>query len=156
MTAVVERTVHAPAADVYAVLADGWSYSAWVVGASRVRDVDATWPGEGARIHHSVGAWPVMMDDTTTVIASTQHESVELDVSVWFFGRGRVSLRIEPLGPSSCTVVMTEWMTEGALAKVPEPVMDFLLHHRNVESLRRLAAIAEGRGAATGTARTDH
>jgi hypothetical protein len=96
-----------------------------------------------------------MMDDKTTVISSQQHESVELDVAVWFFGRGRVSLRIERLSDTTCEVVMSEWMTEGLMSKVPEPAIDFLLTHRNVESLKRLAAIAEGRGAATGTSRED-
>jgi hypothetical protein len=155
MTAVVRRTVDAPAEHVYDVLADGWSYAAWVVGASRVRDVDTTWPDAGSRIHHSIGAWPVLVNDKTTVIAAVPHESIELDVAVLSLGRGRVSLRIEQLGERQCQVVMSEWMTEGMLSKVPEPVIDRLLYHRNVETLRRLAAIAEGRGAATGTERAD-
>ncbi len=155
MTSVVRRTVDAPAQHVYDVLADGWSYAAWVVGASRVREVDGHWPAEGSRIHHSIGAWPLLVNDKTTVIASTPPEGVELDVAVLSLGRGRVSLAIEPEGERRCTVTMREWMTEGLLSKVPESVIDALLKHRNVESLRRLAAIAEGRGAATGTERED-
>lgn len=155
MTAVTRYTVEAPAEHVYDVLADGWSYAAWVVGASRVRDVDATWPHEGARIHHSIGAWPFLVNDKTTVIAYEHDTGLELDVAVLSLGRGRVSLRIEPEGERRCTVEMREWMTEGLLSKVPDTVIDPLLHHRNVESLRRLAAIAEGRGAATGTERED-
>jgi hypothetical protein len=156
VTAVVRRSVDAPAVDVYAVLADGWSYAAWVVGASRVREVDGHWPAEGSRIHHSVGVWPLVVNDATTVISSVGERSVELDVGIWFLGRGRVSLRIEPDGAQRCTVVMSEWMTQGPISKIPDVVVDPLLHQRNIESLRRLAAIAEGRGAATATDREDH
>jgi hypothetical protein len=154
MTAVSRRDAAAPPRAVYAVLADGWSYAAWVVGASRVRDVDATWPAEGARIHHSIGGWPMMMDDETTVLASEADRSIELDVSVWLFGRGRVSLQLDPVGANRCSVVMREWMTGGPLSKLPPPVVDFVVHHRNNESLRRLVAIAEGyagRSAVRGT-----
>ncbi len=38
--AAVHRDVAAPAAAVWGVLADGWLYANWVVGASRVRSVD--------------------------------------------------------------------------------------------------------------------
>ena len=52
---------------VFAVLADGWLYATWVVGAARIRAVDPQWPAEGSSIHHSVGSWPLLLDDTTTV-----------------------------------------------------------------------------------------
>jgi uncharacterized protein YndB with AHSA1/START domain len=52
------RTIHATPDAVFDVLADGWSYSQWVVGASRVRDVTDGWPAEGTHIHHSVGPGP--------------------------------------------------------------------------------------------------
>ncbi len=29
------------------MLSDGWLYASWVVGASRVRDVDPRWPSPG-------------------------------------------------------------------------------------------------------------
>ena len=50
---------------VWEVLADGWLYPVWVVGASRMREVDDHWPAEGAKLHHSVGTWPALLDDTT-------------------------------------------------------------------------------------------
>ena len=51
-----KRVMQAPPDQVWAVLADGWLYPLWVVGASRMRDVDDHWPAPGARLHHSVGA----------------------------------------------------------------------------------------------------
>ncbi len=44
----ISRRVDAPAEAVWSVLADGWSYANWVVGAARVRDVDPGWPAQGA------------------------------------------------------------------------------------------------------------
>ena len=49
------------------VLADGWLYPLWVVGASRMREVDDTWPAVGSKLHHSVGAWPALINDDTEV-----------------------------------------------------------------------------------------
>lgn len=43
----ISRRVDAPAEAVWSVLADGWSYANWVVGAARVRDVDPGWPAQG-------------------------------------------------------------------------------------------------------------
>jgi len=59
-------------------VADGWLYCGWVVGTSTVRDVDPTWPVVGSRSHHSVGAWPLMLEDTTSVLSVDPGTSVEL------------------------------------------------------------------------------
>lgn len=52
------------------MLADGWLYPSWVVGASRMREVDVKWPASRSRIHHSVGVWPALIDDHTKVLES--------------------------------------------------------------------------------------
>jgi hypothetical protein len=57
----VSQSVSASADRVFAVLADGWLYPLWVVGASRMRDVDPGWPAEGTKIHHSVGPAAAMI-----------------------------------------------------------------------------------------------
>ena len=53
---------------VFAVLADGWIFPTWVVGASRMRDVDDAWPAVGSKLQHSFGVWPLVIDDETTVL----------------------------------------------------------------------------------------
>ena len=68
---VVSRTVNAPPDAVWSVLADGWMYGMWVVGASRIREVDPNWPQPGSRIHHSVGLWPALINDHTEVLSAT-------------------------------------------------------------------------------------
>ena len=62
------RTLRASPEQVWDVLADGWLYALWVVGASRMREVDDNWPEPGSKLHHSLGAWPILINDETEVI----------------------------------------------------------------------------------------
>ena len=140
------RFMHATPEAVYAVLSNGWGYSQWVVGASRVRDVSQGWPAEGTQIHHSVGAWPLLIDDTTTVIRSERPHLLELTVRAWPSGEGivRISCRAVEAGTE---VTMVEDATKGPALLVPKPVRDLALEGRNREALSRLALLVERAGA---------
>ena len=48
-------------------MAGGWSYSDWVVGTSHLRAVEANWPAAGAKLHHAVGVWPLVMRGESVV-----------------------------------------------------------------------------------------
>lgn len=135
--------------DVFAVLEDGWTYGMWVVGAARIREVDAGWPAEGTRIHHSVGAWPVLLSDTTEVERVEAPHLLELRVKAWPTGEGRVVLTCTPTLDGATEVVMEERALSGPAALIPTPLEDFLLHRRNIEALRRLAYLAEHRARTT-------
>jgi uncharacterized protein YndB with AHSA1/START domain len=50
----VTRDVAVTRQRVWDVLTDGWTYSGWVVGNSRIRAVSSNWPAPGARILHSI------------------------------------------------------------------------------------------------------
>jgi len=128
--------------DVFAVLSDGWSYSTWVVGAARIRDVSQSWPLAGATIHHSVGAWPLLIDDTTTVRRSDSPGLLELKVRAWPTGEGLVRITCHD-DPAGARVTMVEDVTSGPARLVPKPLRDAVLDRRNTESLRRLALLAE-------------
>ena len=136
------RTMHCTPDDVFAVLADGWSYGMWVVGAARIREVEAGWPAVGTRIHHSVGAWPVLLSDTSVVEEVDAPHRLQLKVRAWPTGEGRVSLTCARRGDET-EVVMEERAVSGPATLVPEVVQDAMLHPRNVEALRRLAYLAE-------------
>ncbi|MGO4341413.1 SRPBCC family protein [Pedococcus sp. 2YAF34] len=140
----VTREVDAPSEAVWEVLSDGWAYATWVVGASRVRDVDHSWPGEGARIHHSFGLWPVVISDTTHVERSVPDTELVLTARGWPAGEARVVLTITPRG-SGCTVTIEEDAVRGPGTLVPKPLRQLMIRPRNVEALRRLAYLAEGR-----------
>lgn len=133
-------------AHVWAVLADGWVYGQWVVGACRIRDVDVSWPERGSRIYHSVGLWPLLLDDYTEVIEAHPGRRLDLRARAWPAGEAVVSLRIED-HQDGCLVTMEERATEGVGALTPGRVQDLMLHPRNREALQRLAYLAEGREA---------
>jgi hypothetical protein len=131
--------------EVWAVLADGWSYAAWVVGASRIRSVDAGWPSVGSRIHHSAGTWPLLLNDETHVLRSEPGRRLVLQAQGWPFGEATVDIALEPQGAGS-RIVMREDISKGPGRVVPKPARQLLLQPRNRESLRRLALLAERHG----------
>lgn len=129
--------------DVFAVLEDAWSYGMWVVGAARIRDVESHWPNVGARIHHSVGAWPVLLSDTTEVERVDVPRVLQLRVRAWPTGEGRVTITCRPLDDGVTEVVMEEDAVSGPATLMPKPARDLVLHQRNKEALRRLSYLAE-------------
>ncbi|MFD1824114.1 MULTISPECIES: SRPBCC family protein [Mumia] len=140
----VTREIHAPADQVFAVLADGWTYASWVVGASRIRDVDEGFPSPGTKIYHSVGTWPILIDDTTSVLACEPGKRLELQVRAWPMGEGYVGLTLRDRDGTT-TVEMEEHTVSGPAKLLPGPVEALSLRARNREALRRLAYLAEGR-----------
>ena len=78
-----ERTIEATPERVWDVLADGWLYPLWVVGAARMRRVDPGWPEVGTRIHHSVGLWPLLINDHTEVLEMRRGEFLRLRARAW-------------------------------------------------------------------------
>jgi uncharacterized protein YndB with AHSA1/START domain len=141
--AIVERTVQAPPERVFAVLADGWSYSDWVVGTVHIRDVDENWPERGAQLHHKAGPWPLSLHDTSTVETVEPDRRLRLKAGLWPLGQAVVDIRLEPVGDGATRVVIMEEFEQGPLRWVQNKANDLLLHRRNIETLRRLADIAE-------------
>lgn len=141
-----ERAVNATPEEVWEIVADGWLYPVWVVGASRMREVDDHWPGVGAKLHHSVGTWPLLLDDETEVEAVTPGVSLTLAARSRPTGVARVTIRLEASGAGT-NVVIDEDVISGPARLVPKPFRDLGLKWRNVETLRRLAYVAERRPA---------
>ena len=140
----ISRRVAAPADAVWAVLADGWSYANWVVGAARVRDVDPGWPAKGTRVHHSIGLWPLLIQDFTRVEKVTPQRELVLTARGWPIGEAHVHLTVRPDGDSASEVTITEDAVSGPGKFIPPPIRHLLLGPRNRETLHRLALIAEG------------
>ena len=128
---------------VWIVLADGWLYSSWVVGAARVRSVDPAWPAVGAELQHSQGAWPLLLDDVTRVKASVTGQELVLHGKARPLGEVAIRLVLEPR-PVGCLIVIEEDAIGGPMKSLPAPLRAALIRPRNVESLRRLAYLAEG------------
>lgn len=151
----VRRTVDASREEVWDVLADGWAYATWVVGASRVRAVDTTWPAPGSRIHHSVGLWPLLLSDTTEVEAADEGHWLRLLAHGFPFGAARVLLTLEDVpstgtrsGRPGCEIAIREDASRGPALLVPAPLRQAAVLPRNTEALTRLGLVAERRDGA--------
>ena len=140
------RRMKATPEQVWDVLADGWLYPLWVVGASRMREVDDEWPAVGARLHHSVGSWPLLINDTTEIVKSTPGSTLVLHARAWPAGKAEVTLRLEAVG-SETDVSIEEDAIAGPGLLMPKPLRDAQLTARNTEGLRRLAYVVERRHA---------
>lgn len=137
------RTMKCRPDDVFRVLGNGWLYPAWVVGASRMRDVDESWPQPGAELHHSVGVWPALLDDTTVVEEWAPPNRVVVRAKGWPIGEARVTLRVRSYDGGTM-VRIDEEPVDGPATLVPSLLTAPLLRWRNSETLRRLAYLAEG------------
>ncbi|MFD1715925.1 SRPBCC domain-containing protein [Amnibacterium flavum] len=142
------RIIDATPQQVFDVLADGWLYPAWVVGASRIRYVDARWPAVDSELHHSFGVWPLLINDKTVVLECEPPRRVALQAHGWPIGEARVVIHVKARGNGS-VVRIEEDAVEGPGRFVPEFIRSIGLSIRNRETLRRLAWLAEGGAGAT-------
>jgi hypothetical protein len=133
----VRRTTTAPADAVWAVLADGWRLASWVVGAARVDAVDAAWPQVGARLRYGIGGWPAVLPGSAEVTSCRPGEELALHGRTPF---GGVDVRVRITGT---TLEITEDVVSGPARLVPARVRAAAIGARNVETLRRLALLAE-------------
>lgn len=139
----VSQLFNSPAADVWRVLSDGWLYSGWVVGASRIRAVDDSWPQAGARLHHSVGAWPLVINDSTRVVNAEPGRLLELVARGWPMGEAKVVITLEDRG-NQCQVTIVEDAIKGPGKLMPKFLRDAMIGVRNRETLKRLELMAAG------------
>ncbi len=128
---------------VFAVLADGWLYPTWVVGASRMRDVDDRWPEPGSRLHHSVGVWPALLDDITESLEWQPPRRAVFKARGWPLGSARVEMEVEPR-VDGCLIRITENVQAGPGLLILKPIRDGMIYLRNTETLNRLRYLAEG------------
>jgi hypothetical protein len=140
----VERLIAATRQQVWDVIADGWTYSQWVVGNTRMRAVDPSWPAPGATIHHTIGIWPVVLNDETEVESSTPSEEIVLLAKGRPLVSARITLRLRD-AEEGCCVEMAEVPIGGPLNLVPRRLALAAVYPRNRECLARLAALAERR-----------
>ncbi|MEF2978509.1 SRPBCC family protein [Subtercola sp. YIM 133946] len=136
------RTMTCSADDVFAVIANGWYFPTWVVGASRMRDVEETWPHVGSHLHHSFGVWPVLINDETTSLQWNPPHRVVMQPKGWPIGEARVTVEVKP-HKKGCRVTIHEHAVKGPGTLIPSRLLDAALFIRNIETLRRLAFMAE-------------
>lgn len=137
------RTMACPPAAVFRVLENGWLYAGWVTGASRIREVDAAWPAPGSKIHHSVGVWPALLNDESESLEWEPGRRLVLRARGWPAGEAHVRIEVEE-HPDGCRVQIDEFAAKGPARFLPKAIADTALYVRNIETLHRLALLAEG------------
>ena len=140
----VSRDVCVPRQTVWDVMANGWTYSQWVVGNSRMRAVDHDWPAAGTRIEHSVGVWPLVIDDMTVSLECMPLEELVLLAKMGPVGAARVTLQLTDV-PGGCRVEMSEVPAQGPINLLPDLLAQPALDVRNRECLWRLENLAVAR-----------
>ena len=141
----VKRDTTATRAQVWNVMADGWTYSQWVVGNSRMRAVDPQWPKVGGSIKHSIGVWPLLLNDVTVVEDCQPLEQLVLLAKGRPFGKARITLRLFDIDGGACRIEMAEVPVGAPMGWVPNRVALAASFVRNRECTSRLAMIAERR-----------
>lgn len=127
---------------VFAILADGWTYSDWVVGTAHIREVDRDYPAPGTAVHHNAGPWPMSLRDSSLVLDCEPNRLLLLRAGLWPLGEATVRFRLTPIGDTATRVTMEEEFAEGPLHWIRTRADDLVLHWRNKESLRRLGDLA--------------
>lgn len=141
----VRRDTTASRDQVWAVMADGWTYSQWVVGNSRMRAVSRDWPKAGSTIHHSIGVWPLLVNDLTVVEECRPLELLVLLAKGRPLGKARITLRLSDIDGGGCRIEMAEVPVGLPMGWVPNQLALAAAFPRNRECTWRLAAIAERR-----------
>ncbi|MFA9429548.1 SRPBCC domain-containing protein [Egicoccus sp. AB-alg2] len=141
----VVRIIPASRAAVFAALAEPGTYPRWVVGAQRIRAVEGQWPLPGATFHHVVGAFPLRLRDSTTVVDAADDERLVLEARARPVGRARVELHLEEV-PGGTRVRMNEYPISGPTRFVPEAFLAPSIRQRNELSLERLEGLVTETG----------
>jgi uncharacterized protein YndB with AHSA1/START domain len=142
--AFTSRELDVGVATTFSVLTDPTTYPEWLVGAQRIRDVDASWPRPGSRFHHLVGFGPVQIPDHTEVLAIEQDRMLRLKVRARPFISAEATFRV--IGDERrCVVTLEEEPTVRSVGNLVRVVMDPTMHARNHRSLHRLAGVVERR-----------
>lgn len=129
---------------VFDVLVDPHAYSKWVVGAYKVRDVDADWPAQGSCFYHQLARSSGGVKDKTTIAEIDPPRLIALKAYARPVGAVDVKVRVEPVESGSLIVVDESPAEDSKLRKI-RPLVEVFIYLRNIEALRRLARIAAER-----------
>ena len=146
--AINRRVMALPADQVWDALSDGYTYSDWVVGTRKIRDVDDTFPAKGSRLHYTIGHFPLRHDSHTEVLdVDPSERRLDLAINSQPAGRFRVVLNVTPQSERTSLVEIDEKPLDGIVKVLHNPLFDLVIKVRNVETLRRLERVSESRGA---------
>lgn len=128
--------------ELFEILLDAAAYPAWVVGSKRLAWVEREWPAPGSAFWIRFAA--ELREDKTEMLEIERPVRVVLRPHVRPFCVTRVVLDLEARGDAT-HVTFTETVQWPSQPRPARAIGDALLLLRNIESLRRLKLLAEGR-----------
>ena len=140
--ATVRHHFDAAPEDVFAVLIEPRTYPDWLIGAAKIRDVDANFPSPGSKFHHVVGVRPFAIPDHSEVLDVEPDRSLTLLVKARPLFSGVVIFEITG-DEDGCVLTCTEEPTFPVLKDLMRPLVDPLIHARNTKSLRSMETLVE-------------
>ncbi len=135
--AVTKMPIDGTPAEVFALLANPYTYEHWVVGCDDIRGVEGEWPAVGSVFHHTVGAGPIKVKDTTKVLEVEPDRRLVIEARARPAGVAKVTFTLEPQ-EGGTLVTIEEHPVRGVAKTIHNPGQDMLIHLRNAETLRRL------------------
>ncbi|MCO8127881.1 SRPBCC family protein [Acidimicrobiia bacterium EGI L10123] len=127
-----------PPEAVFEHLLTPWEYPKWLLGASKMRDVDDHWPSVGSRFHHTVGFGPLKVDDTSEILECDPPRRLVLKVKATPIVQGIVTFTLVPT-PQGGTVLTLQEEPAVRAGGLLRPALDPPTHVRNERSLKQLA-----------------
>ena len=109
---------------VWEVLADGWLYPLWVVGATRMREVDDDWPAVGVAgcTTRSASGRSLLDDDTEVARAASRAAGSSCGPAAGRSGEAEVEIRLTAQGGGHRGRDRGGRRSPGPGALVPEPL----------------------------------
>lgn len=128
--------------EIFSHLVDCAEYPKWLLGASKIRRIEAEWPAVGSCFHHTIGHGPLRFRDRSEVIAVDPPHRLELHVRVTPLVQGRVTFTVRPCGDGALLTLQEEPAAR-LIGNLVRPVLDPVTHLRNHRSLHQLAALMD-------------
>jgi hypothetical protein len=140
-----------PVERAFLLLEDPRSLRTLVPGARRIRRFDPAWPAPGTLVHHTVGVFPLLVRDTTEVLACERDHRLLLEARLQMLGTFLIDMRLEPDGSAS-RLVIEETVIRGPFGHgLLRPGIEVLIMLRNLELGRRFRRLLEQRESARGS-----
>lgn len=128
--------------EVFSHLVDCAEYPKWLLGASKIRRVEAEWPALGSCFHHTIGCGPFRFKDRSEVVAVDEPHRLELHVRVTPLVQGRVTFTVRPCDDGALLTLQEEPEAR-LIGNLVRLVLDPVTHLRNHRSLRKLKELMD-------------
>lgn len=125
---------------VWRVLANGWLFPSWAIGATQVCKVDGDWPSADSRLQHAIGRGLFALRSETRVLASRPARMLKVLTEGWPSGGSELTVTVIPA--ETGTSLRLEELVVAPTNGLAPIVNTMLLQWRTTQALRGLDLLA--------------